>query len=152
MHDWRDVRSADGAVQAQLPCKPQLHERRVPMAGGTVRLSLLACDAGGQTWGLASADLVDPARHAPAMDELAAAAAANVAATATRMPLQVAGAMAHPGSRRLHLQGRRPDGQAVQMHMALFVHGTRLYQATVLGQTVQSDVADAYFGSLRVAP
>jgi len=150
--DWRQARSADGVVEVLFPCRPQLHERRVRLGDGEVKLSLLACDTGGQTWGLASAELGDPARHARALDELAAAAGANLAATPRSSALQVAGAMAHPGSRRLALEGRRPDGVAVQMQMAVFAHGTRVYQATVLGAQLPEGAADTYIGSLRVLP
>ncbi len=151
-HDWREVRSADGAVQALFPCRPQLHERRVTLAGSTVKLSLQACDSGGQTWGLASADLVDPARLAAALDELAASAGANLAAAPRATPLQVPGATPHPGSRLVALDGRRPDGQGAQMRLALFTHGTRIFQATVLGPQLPDEAVDTYFDSLRVPP
>lgn len=151
-HDWREVRSADGAVQALFPCRPQLHERRLALAGATVKLTLQACDSGGQTWGLASADLADPARLAPALDELAAAAGANLAATPRTLPLQVPGATPHPGSRRVALEGRRPDGQDAQMRVALFTHGTRVFQATALGPRLPEELVDTYLGSLRVLP
>ncbi len=150
--DWREARSADGSVQVLFPCKPQLHERRVSLAGAPVKLSLMACDSGGLTWGLASADLADPARHAQALDELAAAAGANVGAQPRREALQVPGAMAHAGSRRLVLAGHRPDGQPVHVQVAVFAHGTRVFQATVLGERLAAEQADGFIGSLRVAP
>ncbi len=150
--DWRQARSADGAVEALFPCRPRLHERRVVLAGSEVKLSLLACDTGNQTWGLASAELPDPSRHGRALDELAAAAGANLSATPRATPLQVPGAMAHPGSRRLVIEGRRPDGQVARMDLAVFAHGTRVYQATVLGTQLPEGAADTYIGALRVAP
>jgi hypothetical protein len=64
----------------------------------------------------------------------------------------VPGATPHPGSRRLRLEGRRPDGQPVQMQLALFTHGTSVYQATVLGERVSDELATTYFESLRVPP
>lgn len=151
-HDWRQARSVDGAVGLLFPCRPLQHDRRVPLAGASERLTLLSCEAGGQVWALASADLADPARLSTALDELALAAAANLSATAATQALRVPGATPHPGSRRLTLAGRRPDGQPAQMQAALFVHGTHVYQATVLGQTVPAEVAEVFFDSLRVAP
>jgi hypothetical protein len=151
-HDWRQMRSADGVVEALFPCKPTLHERRIGIAGGSVKLSLMACDAGGQTWGLASAELGDPARHGEVLDALAGAAAGNVAAAASTAALVVPGATPHPGSRRLRLEGRRPDATPVRMQLALFTHGTRVYQATVLGERVSDELADTFFESLRVPP
>ncbi len=152
VHDWREARSADGTVQVLFPCRPQLHERRVAMAGSTVKLSLLACERGGQTWGLASTDLGDPNRLAPALDELAASAGANLAAVPLGTPLRVPGATPHPGSRRVSIDGRRPDSQPAQMELALFTHGTKVYQASVLGPRLPTEPVDTFFGSLRVPP
>ena len=151
-HDWRETRSADGAVGLLFPCRPLQHERNVPIAGANRKLVLQSCEAGGQTWALASADLVDPALLGAALDELARAAAANLGATPTTQGLQVPGATPHPGSRRLALVGRRPDGQASQMHTALFAHGTRVYQATVLGEVAPADAVAVFFDSLRAGP
>ncbi len=151
-HDWRESRSADGAVQVLFPCKPQLHERRVTLAGAAQTLSLMACEAGGQTWGLASGELGDPARLTAALDELAAAAGSNVAANPSAMAASVPGATPHAGNRRLRLDGRRPDGQPVRMQLAVFAHGTRVYQATALGDRLPDELADTFFGSLRVGP
>ena len=148
-HDWRQTRSADGAVGLLFPCRPLQHDRRVPLAGAAERLTLQSCEAGGQVWALASANLVDPARLSTALDELAQAAAANVAAVPAQQAFQVPGATPHPGSRRLRLEGRRPDGQPARMEVALFVHGTHVYQATVLGQTVPAEAAAVFFDSLR---
>lgn len=151
-HDWREARSADGVVAVLFPCKPQRHERRVAIDGQDVKLALMACEAGGQTWGLASADVSDPTRLGAALDALAGAAAANASAKPQRLALQVPGAMVHPGSRRLLLQGHRPDGQPLVLQTALFAHGTRVYQATALGERVPQEAAEAFFGSLKVGP
>jgi hypothetical protein len=152
VHDWREWRSADGSVQLLFPCRPQLHERRVALAGSSVKLSLLACESGGLTWGLASTDLGDPTRLGTAIDELAAAAAANLAAKPHATPLRVPGATPHPGSRRLAIDGRRPDGQPAQMQLVLFTHGTKLYQASVLGPRLPTEPVDTYLDALRVPP
>lgn len=150
-HDWREVRPADSPVQLLMPCKPSVQERRVALAGQPARLALHACAAGGQTWALAIADVADPARVGPAMAELIASAAANIGAAATRStPLQVPGATPNPGSQRLRLQGKLPDGQAVQMHLAVFTHGTRVFQATALGEQVPDEAVETFFNAIRV--
>jgi hypothetical protein len=151
--DWREVRPAGQAVQALFPCKPVAQERRVLLAGQPVPLTLHACASGGQTWGLASADLGDPALVARALTELAAAAALNIGAKASdRAPLQVPGATPHAASQLTTLQGTLPDGKRVQMQLALFSHGTRVYQATVLGEQVPPEAAQTFLGALRIAP
>jgi hypothetical protein len=40
----------------------------------------------------------------------------------------------------------------MQMQVAVFAHGTTVYQATVLGAALSDDAAQAFFESLRFAP
>ena len=151
--DWREVRPLDSQAQLLMPCKPTDQVRRVMLAGQSVRLTLHACAAGGQTWGLAVADLGDPTRVAVAMAELGASAASNIgAATARSAPIQVLGATPSPASQRLLLKGVRPDGQPLQMHVAVFTHGTRVFQASALGEQVPDEAADTFFNGLRIKP
>lgn len=150
--DWRDIRPADSGVQLQFPCKPSSQQRRVPLAGAPVQLVLYACAAGDQTWGLGYADVGDPARVGPALAELAAAAAANLnAAPGKTTPLQPPGATPHAASLRSRLQGRMPDGKTVQMDVAVFTHGTRVFQASVLGERLSDEAVDSFIGSVRFA-
>ncbi|MDO9074336.1 MAG: hypothetical protein Q7U73_13835 [Rubrivivax sp.] len=149
--DWRDVRPEGSALQLQFPCRPTTQRRDVPLAGARVNLALHACAAGGQTWGLAVADVVEPARVGPALTELAATAGGNVGAVAGQpLALKVPGATPNDASIRLRLQGRLPDGTAVQMHVAVFARGTLVYQATVLGDAVPDEAAQTFFASLRL--
>lgn len=151
--DWRDLRPEGSAMQLQFPCKPTTQRRDVPLAGVRANLALHACTAGGQTWGLAVADLGDPARVGTALSELAEAAATNLGASApVGGVLQVPGATPNGQSRRVRLQGRSPDGTALQMELAVFARGTQVYQASVLGQTLAADAADGFFASMRVLP
>ncbi len=151
--DWREVRPVDSRLLLLMPCRPLVHERSVPLAGQTVKLALQACDAGGQTWGLAVAELNDPGRVAPALAELGALAASNIGARAgPSLPIQILGATPHPGQHRLRLSGHLPDGKAVTMQLVVFSHGTRVFQATVLGEQVPDDAAEMFFGALRIQP
>ena len=148
--DWRDVRPADAGVQLQFPCKPNSQSRQLVLAGARVNLGLHACAAGGLTWGLAVADVADPALVGPALAELAASAAANLGAAAgERLPLRVAGATPNDAAGLQRLNGKLPDGKAVQMQLAVFTHGTRVYQASVLGERVADDAARTFFDAVR---
>jgi hypothetical protein len=55
-------------------------------------------------------------------------------------------------SQRVEMLGRLPDGRAVTEQLALFTKGTKVFQATVLGEKLESEAADAFFGGLRFAP
>jgi hypothetical protein len=149
--DWRDTRPEGSALQLQFPCRPTTQRRDVPLAGVRVNLALHACAAGGQTWGLAVADVIDPALVRPALAELAAAARSNLGASPGQpLALAVPGATPNDASTRLRLQGRLPDGGAAQMQLAVFARGTQVFQATVLGDAVPDEAAEAFFGSLRL--
>lgn len=153
--DWREIRPPGTQLVAMFPCKPAAQQRQILLAGQSVSMSLLACTAAGKTWGLAHADVVDPALLGPALDALRAAAAANIGASidaaAAPQPLQIPGATPHPASARARLAGKRPDGAGVEMRMAVFVHGTRVFQATVLGPRVSDEEAGSFFSALRIS-
>jgi len=149
--NWREVRPEGSTATVLLPCKPSVVARAVRLAGGPVRLLMHACSGGEQTWALAAADMADPGRVAPALDELRAAALANLgAAAATPLQLNVSGATPNASSSRVLLRGKLPDGAAVQEQVAVFTHGTWVFQATVLGAQLPADAVETFFGSLRV--
>jgi hypothetical protein len=151
--DWREVRPEGSGVTALLPCRPSQMERTLPLAGRPVKLLLAACSAGGQTWGIAVADMGDPALVGPALDALRRSAAANVGAAEGRpLPLTVPGATPAAQAGRVALEGRNPEGRAVLEQVAVFAHGTRVVQATVLGEKLPADGVDTFFTSLKVGP
>lgn len=152
--DWREVRSEGGEVTALFPCKAEQHVRSLSLAGRSVRWVLLACSAGGTTWALAQADLADPALVGPALQALRAAAAGNLGAEAASrtLTLKVAGATPNPHSARLEFQGRAPDGRALTGQVALFAKGTRVFQASALGEALSAETADTFFDALRTGP
>jgi hypothetical protein len=151
--DWREVRPSGTRLLAMFPCKAVAQQRSVRLAGKAVVLRLQACAAGDRTWGVAHADIVDPTLLGAAMKELLAAAATNIGAQSPQIqPLQVPGATPHEASARAHLVGTRPDGQSVEMALAVFADGTRVFQVTLLGRRASGDDAASFFASLRVAP
>ncbi len=151
--DWRDVHVTDTEVTALFPCKPEQHARTVRLGAQSVRMVLYVCAAGGSTWALASADVVDPAQVGPALAELRAAAVQNLAASqALATPLRVDGATPNPHSQRVEIRGRMPDGRVVTEQLALFARGTRVFQATVLGEELAVDATEAFFDGLRAGP
>jgi hypothetical protein len=151
--DWRDVRPADSGLLLQLPCRPGAVERALVLAGTARRVVLHSCAADGMTWGVAFADVGDPAHVAPVLRAWRDAAAANIGAVAVDAEaLRIPGATPSATAGRLRLQGRRPDGEPVQMQLALFTRGTLVFQATVLGPQLPREAADTFFASLRFPP
>ena len=148
--DWRDVRADAAGLQLQFPCKPVQQQRTLPLAGAPVVLTLLVCSADAHTFGLAHADVADPARVQPALQELAAAALRNIGGSSTRSAaFQLTGATPNAASLRQRLAGRLPEGKPAQMELALFAVGTRVFQASVLGEDLRDEAADTFMASLR---
>lgn len=149
--EWRELRLPDSGIVAMFPCKPDRHARTVPLGGRATRMQMLVCSTDGATFALTFADLADPGAVTPALGELRDAAIANVGGTAVRdESLLVPGMTPNPRAVRIRLDGRRPDGTAVQEQAAFFVHGLRVYQASVLAPTLPEATAQAFIGGLRL--
>lgn len=152
-HDWRELRPEGSSLQFMLPCRPSVLERPVRLAGREVKLNLHACSAGGQTWAVAQADLQDAAQVTAALQELRSTAQRNLGAGEGRVvPWSAPGATPNPAAVRLALQGRLPDGKTAEEQVAVFAHGTRVYQATALGEHLPDEALDTFFSALRVGP
>jgi hypothetical protein len=150
--DWREFRPAGQAVTLLLPCKPNSHERNIGLAGRTVRLQLHSCSAAGQTWALAAADTADPQQLGAALSALATSARANINGTlVATSPLTVAGATPHSNSQRQRLTGLLPNGESVRMAVAVFAHGTRVFQATAIGPELSDEAVETFMASIRFA-
>jgi hypothetical protein len=149
--DWRELRPEGSSLAVLMPCKPDRRARNVSLAATQVRLVLYACSAGDVTWGVAFADIGDPARVGPALDELRASAAQNLgAAEASVLPLRVEGATPNPASQRVQLAGHLPDGRAAIEQIAVFAKGTRVFQAVALGRKLEAEAVATFFDSLRL--
>ncbi len=153
--DWRELRPTGTALTLLMPCRPGVVERTLPLAGAPLRMQLHSCSADDTLWGLAQADAVDPALVAHVLRALRDAAAANIDADPPQaLPLRVAGATPSPEMSRWRLHGKRPDGQPVVMELAVFAHGTRVFQASMLGpgpaDGLLREAADTFFASLRL--
>lgn len=149
--DWREVRPADSSLVGLMPCKPDVHERRVELAGRTATMRLHSCSAGGTTWALSWLDVSEPAQTGELVTALRASAAANVGAAAgAAAPRVPAGATPHALSGRSRWQGRRPDGAPVALEQLVFVHGLRVYQAMAIGAAPAPAAVETFFGELRV--
>jgi hypothetical protein len=151
--DWREVRPAGSGVTALFPCRPDLRERRVPIAGADRKMQLHSCDAAGATFSLAVVDGAEPA----AVDSLLAAMKASVVgnlggqASAGR-PFMPPGATPNPSSALVRVTGRLPDGRQVVGGAAFFVHGTRVYQATAIGEALAEDAIGSFFAAIKLTP
>jgi hypothetical protein len=151
--DWRETRPEGSGLQLLFPCRPQHQERRIPLAGAVVRMELLSCGAGEQTWALVYADLGDLTRLDATLAALHESAAGKVGGQAPAMATQVVpGATPQPRSGRSRLQGRTPEGQPLQMQTLVFTRGTWVFQASAVGTSISEEAADTFMASIRFPP
>jgi hypothetical protein len=151
--DWREVRLSGSAVVGMLPCKPNTSARTVALGGRSLRLSMQACKAGEWTWALAVVDAEDPHKVGEVLEALRQSLQANLDGRVTaRAEAQVRGATPHAAAAQTSLVGRRPDGEAVHARLLLFVHGTQVFEAIVMGARRPDATADPFFEALQVRP
>ena len=149
--DWRETRPEGADVVALFPCRPDRHARPVTVAGASTTMEMLVCSAAGATFALSFLDMADPAAVTAAVLELRATALANIAgAQLSSVPLQVGGMTAHPQAALLSMTGRLPDGTATQEQAAFFVKGLRVFQASVTGAKLISEMTDTFFAGLKL--
>lgn len=125
----------------------------VPLAGQPLRLSMLACKAADWTWAVAMVDAGDPRRTGEVLEALRQSMQSNLQAQVlASAPAHVRGATPHEGSTQSSLVGRRPDGREVHARLVLFVHGTQVIEAVVMGAPAPGLVAEPFFEALQVRP
>lgn len=151
--DWREFMAEGSGVVATFPCRPDRHARDVVVADSKVRMEMLVCKTGGQTFAISFLDVADPARVTATLVELRVVALANVQGVQPRVvPAQVTGMTPNTQAVRLAALGRLPDGAGVQAHALFFAKGLRVYQATVIGAQTAPGVVETFFGGLKFPP
>jgi hypothetical protein len=108
----------------------------VPIEGTPLRMEMVTCTAEGIHVRSQHFAVRDPAAVSAAIDAVKAASVANLGGTRAEnvCGFQLAGMTPNPRPARLEVTGRRPDGEAVDLHAAFFTRGLRIYQLSVLGK------------------
>ena len=135
--DWRSVPLPGTQLVTELPCRPSRFQREVTVAGVPLQLFMLSCETGGVTYGVATADVVDPARVNGVLLALRDSAAAAIRSSGTPAgALNLQGITPFNGNYSAHLHGQRPDGATVDEAIRVFARGTRVFQASAVGATL----------------
>jgi len=107
----------------ELPCKPDKTTKPVSMAGQTLELSVVGCEAGDAVWAVMSAKLSADADRAELLKGWRQATLQNMRANqiedATWMPARLT---ALPGALRLKAIGTTAKGEPVRAHAVWFAH------------------------------
>ena len=148
--DWRSVPLPGSQLVTELPCRPSRFQRHVKVAGVALELFMLSCEAGGVTYGVATADVVDPARVDAVLIGLRDSAAAAIRSSGSPAgALNLHGVTPFNGNYSAHLHGQRPDGETVDEAIRVFARGTRVFQASAIGSTLPEAALKPFEDGLR---
>ena len=148
--DWRSVPVPGTQLVTELPCRPSRFQREVTVAGMPLQLFMLSCQTGGVTYGLATADVGDPARVDAVLFALRDSAAASIRSSGTRVgALNLNGVTPFNGNSSAHLHGQRPDGETVDEAIRVFARGTRVFQASAVGAALPEAALKPFEDGLR---
>lgn len=147
------MRPEGAHLRMAMPCRPASHQRNVAIAGPAVEMTLIACHVEDATFAVSFAEMTDPVRVGPALQALIDAARANVQGQAMALsPAQVRGMTPQPLAQHWQVSGKLPDGRAVVSQGVVFAHGTRVYQATIVGERPGDEAVKTFFDALMVQP
>ena len=155
--DWRETRldgtAPNATLTAMFPCKPDHHARPIELNGRRATMQMAVCATGGATFALSAVAAADPGAAGAGLQQLRAAALANVQGEAPALaPWRVAGMTPNAESARLSTRGRLPNGAPVIEHAAFFVQGLMLYQASVIGAKPDPEAVETFFAGLKFVP
>jgi len=149
--NWRDIPVGPGALTALFPCKPETGTRTAPMAGGDVELRMRHCETGGLTAAVGQATLRAGQAPGPVLDQWRLATLASLRANQSReTPWAMAGAAPLLQSRRVEAAGLDAQGRPLQLRAVWFSQGAEVYAALLYGPSIRAEVADTFFGGLRL--
>ena len=148
--DWRSVALPDTQLVTELPCRPSRFQRDVTVAGTSLKLFMLSCEAGGVTYGVATAEVGDPARVDAVLHALHDGAVAAIrSADPSPGALNMHGVTPFSGNSSAHLHGQRPDGQPIDEATRVFARGTRVFQASAVGAALPDAALRPFEDGLR---
>ena len=148
--DWRSVPLPGTQLVTELPCRPSRFQRDVTVAGVPLQLFMLSCETGGVTYGVATAEVGDPARVDAVLFALRDSAAAAIRSSGLPAgALNLHGVTPFNGNYSAHLHGQRPDGETVDEAIRVFARGTRVFQASAVGTTLPEAALKPFEDGLR---
>ena len=149
-YDWRSVPLPDTQLVTELPCRPGRFQRDLTVAGVPLKLFMLSCEAGGVTYGVATADVGDPTRVDAVLHALRDSAGAAIrSADAPVGALNMGGTTPFSGNTSAHLHGTRPDGATVEESIRVFARGTRVFQASAVAAQLPEAALKPFEEGLR---
>ena len=150
-YNWREVRVGSGALVADLPCKPDLAQRNLPLGGQNVTVDMAGCAVEGVTYLVAMTELAKPEQAPLAQTQwrdsvLQKLQPANLRESLLLLP----GPEPHSMAQRVSVQAAAGPAALPSAELAWVIRGTAVYQAAIYGQHLNAAATDQFFSSLRL--
>ncbi len=143
--NWREVQL--GRLQTLLPCKPDHASRNVLLAGQTLAMEVLGCEAEGVLFAISLVRSVDAAQATALLAALRQASLDNV-------QMRVAQAMANSGdadrSTDLLVQGQYPNGSPLQARFKWLQAQGDVYQIAAFAPQLAHEQIDNLVDEARL--
>lgn len=150
--NWRDV-PLQGLV-ALLPCKPDHAERQMQLGPSDVTLRMSGCEASGALYAISHVRVADPAQlqatHMAWRQATLAAMQATADPVTAPQPATPTGGQVQSALNPEKLDGKRPDGSAVQAQLVWLNKGQDLYHVAVYGATLRPEMTELLFSELSL--
>jgi hypothetical protein len=132
--NWREVHL--GHLSTVLPCKPDTATRPVPLAGQTVSMEMAGCEVAGALFAISRLQAADAAQAGDWMAALRAASLANVHMRSVHPQANSGDAQT---SFDVLVDGKRPDGAALQARFKWQMLGAEVYQIAAYASSLQPE-------------
>ncbi len=143
--NWRTVQL--GHLSTLLPCKPDSASRPVSLAGQTVTMEMTGCEAAGAMFAISRIKAADAAQALQLMTALRQATLAQVQAVSVQ-PLPNSGD-AHT-SFDVTVDGKRPDGAALQARLYWKTLGAEVYQIAAYAAHLEAVQTESLISEARL--
>lgn len=145
--NWREV-PLQGMVTL-LPCKPDHAERQLPLGPADVTMRMSGCEASGALYAISHVRVANAAQLQATHQAWRQATLAAMQANAPQPFPQPTGQTKKTLSPE-KLEGKRPDGSAVQAQLLWLTRGLDIYQVAVYGPKLQPEMTELLFSELSL--
>lgn len=141
--DWRDARSNDAPYTILMPGKPMSDSKDLQLEGISLKMSMLAGEAGGISFAVGSTRAEDAGKAGLIMEAMKKGMINNIQGTAETTKTTA------PDT--VEVRGKLRNGQPIMMVGRFLIRGPWVYQIVMLGQEkdMKQEVTDTFMTSFK---
>jgi hypothetical protein len=143
--NWRDVQL--GRLSTLLPCKPDTATRSVTLSGQAVTMEMAGCEADAALFAISHIQADDAAQATQLMAALRTASLAQVQTLALHPQTSTGDAQT---SLDVLVDGKRPDGSALQARFKWVLAGSEVYQIAAYAEHLRTEHLEPLLSEVRI--